>query len=89
MIEEDVGEQNARNMQTEQMDIMLREMGLPPNMFDPETRTNRLNMLFQVSSKGDVTKQVIHDFSGKYTSPCTENVFYTLTYFRIFFRILF
>lgn len=56
IIEQDTAEQNTRNLQTGQMDIMLEEMGLPPNMFDLEARTNGPNMLLQViSSAGDTT----------------------------------
>lgn len=76
IIEEDTAEQNARNTWTEQTDIMLQKMGLPSNTFNIGARTNKPDMLVQVSSAGDATEQVIRDFSKKHTPFRRENVFY-------------
>ncbi|KAJ4865184.1 hypothetical protein T069G_01714 [Trichoderma breve] len=50
---------------TEQIQIMLRHMGLPSDLFDPEAHTNWLSILLHTSSASDEVKQEIHEFSKK------------------------
>ncbi|KAL5087711.1 hypothetical protein Trisim1_007575 [Trichoderma cf. simile WF8] len=44
-IEEEEPEESARMARTEQIQIMLDEMGLPSDIFDPEAHTNWLGIL--------------------------------------------
>lgn len=48
-IEEEEPEESARMARTEQIQIMLDEMGLPSDIFDPEAHTNWLGILLDVS----------------------------------------
>lgn len=71
IIEEDITEEDVikeehiANIRTEQVEIMLQEMGLPSDVFHPERRTNWLSILLQISSARDTTKQAIRDFAKR------------------------
>ncbi|KAF3068752.1 hypothetical protein CFAM422_007788 [Trichoderma lentiforme] len=64
-IEEEEPEESARMARTEQIQIMLDEMGLPSDIFDPEAHTNWLGILLDVSMASDETKEAILDFSKR------------------------
>ncbi|KKP04584.1 hypothetical protein THAR02_03344 [Trichoderma harzianum] len=64
-IEEEEHEESARMARTEQIQIMLDEMGLPSDIFGPEAHTNWLGILLDVSMASDETKEAILDFSKR------------------------
>ncbi|UKZ74201.1 hypothetical protein TrVFT333_001860 [Trichoderma virens FT-333] len=59
-------QEDTKTIRREQIEISLKEMGLLPNIFGQDARTNCLHVLVQITPVREATKEEIRDFAVKH-----------------------